>query len=48
MTRDFWLILTLGTLIWYVVLLGYVAVRGARDIKEMLKSISAQSPEQKK
>jgi hypothetical protein len=48
MTEGFWLFLTLGTLIWYVVLLAYVAVRGARDIREMLTEISAQSPEQKR
>ena len=39
--ETFWLLLSLSSLLWYVVVLGYVAIRGAADIREMLKQISA-------
>jgi len=40
MEHWFWLILTVLTLVWYLVVTIVVGIRGASDIKEMLKSLS--------
>ncbi|MCU0276760.1 MAG: hypothetical protein MUF02_07925 [Acidobacteria bacterium] len=37
----FWKILTAVCLLWYTTITVYVAIRGARDIKEMLKRLKA-------
>ena len=40
MIEKFWLVLSLGCVGWYLVVLGYVTVKGGGDIKEMLKQLS--------
>jgi hypothetical protein len=35
----FWKLLTAACLVWYGTITIYVAVRGARDIKEMLRRL---------
>ena len=40
MAKLFWLVLSLGCIGWYLVVLGYVAVKGGADIKVMLKRLS--------
>ncbi|AQT69084.1 hypothetical protein STSP2_02270 [Anaerohalosphaera lusitana] len=45
MIEYFWLILSVGCIGWYLVILGYVAVRGGADIKQMLKSLSGKENE---
>jgi hypothetical protein len=40
---KFWLLLSLGCIGWYLAVLGFVAVKGGSDIKEMLKNLSASS-----
>ena len=44
MVKLFWLLLSLGCIGWYLVVLGYVAVKGGADIKEMLKRLSNDTP----
>ena len=39
MIKLFWLLVSLGCIGWYLVVLGYVAIKGASDIKNMLKQI---------
>ena len=41
MEHIFWLILSLACLAWYLFVTGYIAFRGAFDIKNMLKNIAA-------
>ena len=41
MVKLFWLVLSLGCIGWYLVVLGFVAVKGGADIKEMLTKLSA-------
>lgn len=41
MVKTFWLVLSIACIAWYLAVLGYVAVKGAADIKEMLKNLSA-------
>lgn len=36
----FWWLLTMACLIWYILVTGYVAVRGAFDIKNMLRRLA--------
>jgi hypothetical protein len=43
MIKQFWLLLSLGCIGWYLAVLGFVAVKGGSDIKEMLKNLSASS-----
>ena len=43
MIKQFWLLLSLGCVGWYLAVLGFVAVKGGSDIKEMLKNLSAGS-----
>lgn len=40
MIRHLWLILSLVCIGWYIVIFGYVVVKGGGDIKQMLKSLS--------
>jgi hypothetical protein len=40
MIKYFWLILSLSCIGWYIAVLGYVAVKGGVDIKDMLKKLS--------
>jgi hypothetical protein len=39
----FWKLLAGASLLWYVLLTAYVAVRGARDIRRMLSRLSDRS-----
>jgi hypothetical protein len=39
MSRTFWLVMTVACLVWYTTVTGYVAVKGAGDIKEMLRRL---------
>ena len=43
MIKSLWLLLSLGCIGWYLVVLGFVAVKGGADIKEMLKKLSDDS-----
>jgi hypothetical protein len=40
MVKLFWLVLSLSCIGWYLVVLGYVTVKGGTDIKDMLKRLS--------
>ena len=40
MLKLFWLVLSLACIGWYLVVLGYVAVKGGADIREMLQRLS--------
>jgi len=40
MIKQFWLLLSLACIGWYLVVLGYVVVKGGADIRNMLKSLS--------
>ena len=37
----FWLILSVGCIVWYLAVLLYVAIKGGHDIKEMLTKLAA-------
>jgi len=37
--HAFWLILTIAVFIWYSLVVVFVAVRGASDLRKMLRSI---------
>ncbi len=41
MIKYVWLLLSLSCIGWYLVVLGFVAIKGGADIKEMLKKLSA-------
>ncbi len=41
MIQKLWLLLSVGCIGWYLLVLGFVAVKGGADIKEMLKKLSA-------
>ena len=43
MIKTFWLLLSVGCVLWYLAVLGYIAVKGGQDIKDMLKQLSADS-----
>ena len=45
MQQYFWLLLTIFSLGWYLVITGYIVFRGAGDIKKMLKQIKKHSDE---
>ena len=47
MAELFWLVLSLGCLIWYFVMLGLVIFKGAGDIRELLARLvdAAEKPE---
>lgn len=36
----FWWTLTAASLVWYIAVTGYVAVRGAFDIQDMLRRLA--------
>lgn len=38
----FWRVLTIACVVWYSTITVYVAIRGAKDIKHMLKSLAEQ------
>lgn len=40
MTHPFWWLLSAGCIAWYVFITGYVAIRGGRDILEMLRAMA--------
>lgn len=40
MAKTFWLILTVAALLWYSIVTVYVSIKGAGDIRRMLKSLS--------
>jgi hypothetical protein len=37
--KYFWLILTIAALLWYTLVTIYVSIKGAGDIKNMLRSL---------
>ena len=41
MIKYVWLLLSLSCIGWYLVVLGFVVIKGGADIKEMLKKLSA-------
>ena len=41
----FWLLLAVGTTLWYTTVTAYIAFKGAQDIRDMLKRLKAASPE---
>jgi len=41
---TFWLVLTAAALLWYGSVTFYVAVKGARDIREMLARLKSRGP----
>lgn len=43
--HPFWGILTLAVLVWYSTITVYVAVRGAMDIKQMLRKLKENGAE---
>ena len=45
MIKTFWLVLSLSCIGWYIAVLGYVAVKGGADIKNMLKRLSGEGSE---
>ncbi len=44
MLKLFWLTLSLACIGWHLVVLGYVAVKGGADIRDMLKRLSDDTP----
>ena len=45
MLKLFWLFLSIFCIGWYIAVLGYVALKGGSEIKEMLKQLSADKPD---
>ena len=43
--QPFWALLTLAVLVWYSTVTVYVAIRGAADIKQMLRRLKDQKKE---
>ncbi len=43
--HPFWFSLVLACVLWYSTIMVYVAIRGAADIKAMLRKLSAPSEE---
>jgi hypothetical protein len=39
----FWLALTIACLVWYSLVTLYVAIRGAQDIRQMLRRLGRKS-----
>jgi hypothetical protein len=35
-----WWLLTMGCVLWYLAITWYVAIKGAKDIKEMLSNLA--------
>ena len=46
MSEIFWTILTVACLIWYTFVTVYVAIKGAGDIKEMLRNLAENNREE--
>ena len=44
----FWFLLTIACVAWYSTIMVYVAIRGAVDIKTMLRKLSEQPEEAEK
>ena len=42
----FWGLLTIAALAWYILITGYVAVRGVLDIKTMLRTLAEKAAEE--
>ena len=40
MIKTFWLLLSVGCVIWYMVVLVVVIIKGAKDIKDLLRSLT--------
>lgn len=40
--KTFWYLLTMASLIWYIIVTIYVGYKGIDDIKSMLKRLSEQ------
>ena len=40
--HPFWFLLTFACVIWYLTITVYVAIKGAKDIKGMLKRLQEQ------
>lgn len=38
--QTFWLVLSVACVVWYSTITVYVAVKGVRDIRDMLKRLS--------
>ncbi len=38
--HPFWFLLTIACVVWYSTIMVYVAIRGAADIKTMLRKLS--------
>lgn len=43
MIKCFWLGLSLAGIVWYLVVLGYVIVKGGVDIRDMLRRLASNS-----
>ena len=43
--HEFWWCLTIGCVVWYSTVTVYVAIRGASDIKKMLRHLAQDSSE---
>ena len=44
-SQPFWGLLTIAVLVWYSTVTIYVAIRGASDIKEMLRRLKERGKE---
>lgn len=42
--KLFWLVMLIAVLVWYSTVTIYVAVRGARDVRHMLRELDARRP----
>jgi len=40
MAKNFWLLMTIAVLAWYCTITIYVAIRGSRDVKQMLRRLA--------
>jgi len=45
--HGFWLLLTIAALVWYSTVTIYVAVKGALDIRKMLRRLKSSGQERK-
>ena len=43
MQHWFWLSLSVSAVVWYLAVTVYVAIRGAKDIKQMFRRLKEQS-----
>ena len=41
---TFWLIVSILCIGWYIIIFGYVVVKGGADIKQMIKKLSQTEP----